>query len=80
MIWKPIVLLSTTSSFIRTQSNGFMFRKLLYIFILPIDGTLTGTTTSGQRGPGSNDNEEVAIQSAISTTPADWVDEQTPNR
>ena len=28
-------------------------------FIQPINGTLTGTTTFGQRGPGSNDNERV---------------------
>ena len=27
--------------------------------IWPIDGTLTGTTTSGQSEPGSNDNERV---------------------
>ena len=33
--------------------------KWLNSFILPIDGTLIGTTTSSQSGPGNNDNEEI---------------------
>ena len=37
------------------QSNTNNFQTS----ILPIDGTLTGTTTLGKSGPRSNGNEEV---------------------
>ena len=30
-----------------------------YIYLTPRDGTLTGTVSQGQRGSGSNGNEEV---------------------
>ena len=36
-----------------------MYRKWLNISILSIVGTLTGTTTLGQGGPGSTCNKEV---------------------
>ena len=35
--------------------------------IWPIDGTLTGTTTLGQSGSGSNGNERVLSRSPISS-------------
>ena len=47
------------SSFVCTQSNGFKSRKWLNISIWLIDGTLTGTTTLGQSGPGNNGNKGV---------------------
>ena len=36
-----------------------ILNKLLKSSIQPIDGTLTGTTKLGQRGPGSNGNVVV---------------------
>ena len=39
--------------------NGFKYRKGLNSSFLPIDGTLTGTTTPGQSGVWSNCNEGV---------------------
>ena len=36
--------------------------------IWPIDGTLKGTTTLGQSGPGSNGNEDVLYILQISKT------------
>ena len=41
------------------QLNSFKHKKWLDISVWPIDGTLTGTTTLGQGGPGSNGNEGV---------------------
>ena len=47
------------SSFVCTQLNGFNYTKWLQSSIWSIDETLTGITTSGQSGPGSNGNDEV---------------------
>ena len=50
---------SILHSFARAQLNGFKKRKWLNISIWHIDRTLTGTTSPGQSGPGSNGNEGV---------------------
>ena len=50
---------SSQTSFVCILLNGFKYSKLLYISIWLIDGTLAGTTTQGQSGPRSNDNEGV---------------------
>ena len=47
------------SSFVCTQLNGFKYSKWLSISIWPINGTLTGTITQGQSGPGNNGNESI---------------------
>ena len=41
------------------HTNGFKYRKWLNVSIRHIDGTLIGTTTPGQNGLGSNDNEGI---------------------
>ena len=57
-------------------------------YIWPIDRTLTGATTLGQRGPGNDGNEGVLcipqsssitaeIQSVYSTAPANWTIQDT---
>ena len=55
--------ITNTNNFICTQLSGFKNRfkysKWLNSSIWPIDGSLTGTTTLGQSGPGSNGNEGV---------------------
>ena len=53
------VLVSDTISFISRQLNSFKFRKWFHIYIWPMDGTLTGSITTSQSGPGSNGNEVV---------------------
>ena len=59
------VLLSNANNSIHTQLNGFKYCYPILIILfninlfLPIDETLTCTTTLGQSGPGSNSNEEV---------------------
>ena len=47
------------SSFVCTQLNGLYYSKGLDISIWPINWTLTGSTTLGLSGPGSNGNERV---------------------
>ena len=52
------------------------FYKLKFWSIYPIDGTLTGATTPGQSGPGSNGNEgvlHIPQSSIIGTSPPDAV-------
>ena len=64
--------LTSQSSFVYTHLNDFKYcyqtliilftlnnnpSKILNSSICPIDETLTGSTTSGQSGPGSNGNE-----------------------
>ena len=51
------------------------FRKLLHISIWLIDGTLTDSTTPGQREPGSNDNEGIRHSFQSSRTGASQTDE-----
>ena len=51
------VLLQTIQFSISTQFSS----------IYPIDRTLSGATTPGQSGPGSNDNEEVLYISQSSS-------------
>ena len=49
--------------------------------IQPIDGTLTGTTTPGQSGPGSNGDEgvlHIPQTSKTGTSPSGHVDPQPP--
>ena len=46
-------------SFVCTRLNDFKYRKWLNISIWPINGTLTGTNTLCQSGPGSNGKEGV---------------------
>ena len=46
------------SSFVCTV-KWFKVQQMITQFYWPIDGTLTGTTTPGQSGPGSNCNEGV---------------------
>ena len=45
--------------------------------VLPIDRTISGTTTPGQRGPGSDNNEGVLrhlqCSSITETTPSDYL-------
>ena len=59
------VLLSNTNNSIQhrssvcTQLNDFKYTKSLDIFIWLIDEILTGTSTRGQSGPGSNGNKEA---------------------
>ena len=60
------------------HDDDFKYIKWLNHFIRTIDGTLTGTNTLGQSGPGSNDNEgvlhifqsfETAASSSYSSVP-----------
>ena len=55
-----------------TQSHDIKYCCLILItfkqIYRPIHGTLSGTTTPGQSGPGSNGNEEVFYTSQISRT------------
>ena len=44
-----------------------MYSKWLNSCIWHIDRTLTGTTTLGQSGPGSNSNQEVYIPQSSKT-------------
>ena len=44
-------------SFVCTQFNRFKYSKWLSSLIWSIDGTITGTTTPGQSGPGINGNK-----------------------
>ena len=62
------------SSFVCIQFNGFKYSKWLNSSIWPIDGTVTGTTTLGQSGPGSNSNEgvfHIPQSSKMGTSPLD---------
>ena len=56
------------------QLNGFQCHKWLKNSICPIDGTLKGTTSLGQSGPGSNGNEgvhNIPQSSRIRASPSD---------
>ena len=44
------------------------------IYLIPIDETLTSTTTSGQSRPGFNVNEKILHSPQISTIEASWPD------
>ena len=57
---------TSQSSFVCTQSNGFNYCYVILRIQFNISHmvtqfyeTLTGTTTAGQSGPGSNGNKEV---------------------
>ena len=52
------------SLFVWTQLNNFKYSKWEKCSNQPKDGTLTGTTTLGQSGPGSNGNEWAAPHSS----------------
>ena len=54
-----VILIIQFNSFICGQVKSFKCRKWLDISIWPIDRILTGTTSHGLSGPGSNDNEGV---------------------
>ena len=43
-------------------------QKIMNRLIWPLDRTVTGTTTPGQKGTGSNGNEEVLYISSIFKT------------
>ena len=73
--WFQVLLSNTNNSFwyqpfVYPQLNDFKYSKWLNNSIWPIDRTLTGTTTLGQSGLGSNGNEEVLHISQSSKTGA----------
>ena len=62
------------NSFVCTQLSGFKYRKWLNISIWFIDLTLTGTTTLGHSGLGSNGNERelnITQSSRTRASPSD---------
>ena len=55
------------------MSKQFFSISTQFSSIWPIDRTLSGATTPGQSGPGSDGNEGVLHIPVYSTAPADWV-------
>ena len=56
--------------------DGYSIFFKHFVSIYPIDGTLTGTTTPGQSGPGSNGGEwvlHILQTSRNGTSPSDRV-------
>ena len=76
--WFQVLLCNTNNSiyysFVCSQWNGFKYRKWSDISIQSIDRTQTCTTTLGQSGPGSNDNERLLHIPQNSRTGASLLD------